>query len=240
MLRAISICPGLLCALSLAMSSVATAEEPAPAKTSSGGACARRAAQKIQERYEAIRDLEADFEQETRSVMLGSSPMGSGAPVRGHVVFAKPGRMRWSYTEPTPSLLVSDGSVLWLYDPTAREASRLAVDEGYLSGAALQFLMGDGKLLDEFELSSPGCSEDPKDGLLRLELVPRKPASYERMSLVADASTGDLKETTIVDLFGNATRVALRDVKTNRRPADSVFHFDPPEGVSVVDLLTTP
>jgi len=62
---------------------------------------------------------------------------GEETLTRGRVVFAKPGRMRWVYESPEPSLVVSDGETLWIYDPAAREAQRLPVTQGYLTGAAL-------------------------------------------------------------------------------------------------------
>ena len=78
----------------------------------------------IQRRYEAVRDLSADFVQTTRSVALGGP--GSAATSHGTVVFAKPGKMRWAYDDPEPSLVVSDGHWLWIYDPAHQEVQKLA------------------------------------------------------------------------------------------------------------------
>ena len=202
--------------------------------TVSAGDCSVRVSKAIQVRYDSIRDLQAAFEQSTRSVSLGASPLASSAPSRGTVVFSKPGKMRWVYTEPQPSLVVSDGSTLWLYDELGKEAQRLPVREGYLTGAALEFLLGDGDLLAEFEVRAERC-DGPR---VRLELVPRKESSYEKLSLTAVAKTGDIVETAIVDLFGNETRIAFSDVRTNQSPPPELFRFDPPPDVEVVDLVT--
>jgi len=202
-------------------------------------ACAEAVARRVQARYESIRDLQAAFEQVTKSVSLGTTAMEGDEPVRGHVVFAKPGRMRWSYEEPTPSLMVSNGKSLWIYDPTAHEASHLPVDEGYLTGAALQFLMGEGDLLETFDVRADRCEPGSSEAI-DLELVPREPATYERMSLRADPRTGEVRETTIVDLFGNTTTVRFSDVRTNFAVDPKLFEWKPPEGVSVVDLLAPP
>ena len=51
------------------------------------------------------------------------------------------GRMRWTYVAPEPSLVVSDGKQLWIYDPVNREAQHLTVTAAYLSGAALSFVI---------------------------------------------------------------------------------------------------
>lgn len=200
----------------------------APARAELG--CAEGAARALQSRYEAVRDLEARFEQTTRSVALGQP--GATAKSRGTVVFAKPGRMRWTYAEPEPSVVVSDGQQLWIYDPTRREAQHLAVTEGYLSGAALAFLLGEGEILREFDVKALECTE----GAALLELVPREPATYERLRARVDPGSGELLETTVVDLLGNTTTVALHDLRVNRDPDASLFRFEPPAGVRVMDL----
>lgn len=202
------------------------------------GSCALRVAGRVQAYYESVQDLSARFRQTTQSVTLGS---GSGGTLEatGKVVFAKPGRMRWAYETPEPSLVVSDGATLWLYDPGTEEAQRMRVTGDFLSGAAIQFLLGEGDLEREFEISSADCREPASDDAparVGLELLPRAPAHYEKLHLVVDPASGRVLETTVVDLFGNRTRVELREVEVDRRPEPGVFRFDPPEGVRVIDL----
>jgi outer membrane lipoprotein carrier protein len=216
----------VLAGLALAAPGPARAESPPAAD-----ACADRAAAALQRRYESVRDLSARFEQTSRSVALGG-PARAEARSSGSVVIAKPGRMRWSYDEPEPSLVVSDGSVLWIYDPVNREAQRLAVTEAYLSGAAVSFLLGAGEIRRDFELRALECSESS----VLLELVPRQPATYEKLEARTDPRSGELLETTVVDLLGNRTRVALRDLRVNQGPDAKLFRFEPPPGVRILEL----
>jgi outer membrane lipoprotein carrier protein len=199
-------------------------------------ACAEAVARRVQARYEGIRDLRARFEQTTRSVALGGA---APAPLaaRGSVIFAKPGRMRWSYEEPEPSLVVTDGATLWIYDPRAAEVQKMAVEGAFLSGAAIQFLLGQGSLLAEFEVESSDCvAARAAAREVLLELRPRQPASYERLALLADPASGDVRETTVHDLFGNVTRVRMQDVRTNQGAGSELFVFEVPEGVRVIEL----
>jgi len=69
-----------------------------------------------------------------------------------------------------------------------------------------------------------------------LDLVPREPATYERLQARIDPRSGELLETTVIDLLGNATTVALRDLRVNRDPDASLFHLEPPPGVRVLEL----
>lgn len=205
-----------------------------PAARASGpqtGACAEALAARVQSRYESVRDLRARFEQRTRRVSLGHGE-SRALLGRGTVVFAKPGRMRWTYEAPEPSVVVSDGESLWIYDPVAGEAQHLTLGAGFLSGAAIQFLLGRGNLLREFKVSSGPCEEVPT----RLVLSPREDAPYERLEVRADPKTGEISETLVADLLGNVTRVQFQEVRTNSDPDPSLFRFDPPEGVRVLEL----
>ena len=217
---------------------LASAEGAGPAAGSaapaSQDACVERAVASIQRRYEAVRDLSADFVQTTRSVALGGP--GSAATSRGSVVFAKPGKMRWAYDDPEPSLVVSDGHWLWIYDPAHKEVQKLAVGDGFLSGAAIQFLLGEGEIRRDFEVTAAACS----DAKVELVLVPRRAASYEKLRVRSDPATGELLETTVVDLLGNVTQIAFSHTRTNLGPADALFSFRAAPGIRVIELESPP
>lgn len=204
----------------------------APATAASDGACAETVARAVQRRYESVRDLESRFEQTSQVASLGTTGASEPARSSGTVVFAKPGRMRWAYEKPEPSLVVSDGEVVWIYDPAAREAQRFPTGAGFLSGVAVQFLVGEGDLLRDFRVKASDCAEP----VVTLELVPRRDATYEKLALVVERATGEVKETRVHDLVGNATRVVFQGMRVNQSPAASTFVFEPPAGVKVVEL----
>jgi outer membrane lipoprotein carrier protein len=219
-------------ALSLLASSAFAAEPAAPGRAKD---CAEAVALRVQHHYDAVRDLRARFVQTTQQVALGSSG-GGVLESRGEVVFAKPGRMRWSYESPAPSLVVSDGQTLWIYDPEAREVQQLPLGPGFLSGAALQFLLGEGKLLEDFSVAAQGCG-GPE---VRLVLTPRRDSQYENLELRADPKSGAVRETVVVDLLGNRTTIALSELRSNASPDSALFRFVPPEGTRVLSVPPAP
>jgi outer membrane lipoprotein carrier protein len=199
--------------------------------------CAEQVARRAQAYYDGVRDVAADFEQTTRSASLAGGPPGETTTSRGRVVFAKPGRMRWSYREPEESLVVTDGALLWVYDPAAKEAQKLHVDENFLSGTAMLFLLGEGDLLREFRVTAPdGCQATP----VRLVLQPRTEAPYERLEISVDPKLGEVSGTAVTDLLGNVTRVVFAHVEQNRDPDLSTFRFDPPADVRVLEIPPAP
>jgi len=197
--------------------------------------CRDAAVKALQQRYESAKDLRADIVQTTHSVTLGATA-SEQMTSRGTVVFAKPGKMRWSYEEPEPSLVVSDGTTLWIYDPTFREAQKLPATEGYLSGAAIQFLLGEGAIERDFEISALRCDAAGAE----LSLQPRKPSSYEKLHVSVNPQTGDLLKTTVFFVLGNVTEVAFSHIELNTHPAASLFQFDPPADVRVIELDEQP
>jgi outer membrane lipoprotein carrier protein len=197
--------------------------------------CLDRAVDALQARYEKVSDLRASFVQTTRPAWSGTIEPDP-VTTRGTMVVAKPARMRWAYDPPDESLVVSDGKSLWIYDPGFGEAQRLPVGEGYLSGAAVQFLLGEGDLRRDFQIELVSCDERSAE----LALTPREPATYEKLSVQVDPGSGELSRTRVHDLLGNVTEVELRNLETNVDPDPALFTFVAPEGVSVIELEAAP
>ena len=95
--------------------------------------------------------------------------------------------------------------------------------QGFLSGAAVSFLLGEGRIRDTFEVKAERCGEPA----VRLFLQPREDATYERLELLVDAAEGDVRETAVIDLFGNRTDVVFEGLRTNLSPGPATFRFTP-------------
>ncbi|HBZ72363.1 MAG TPA: outer membrane lipoprotein carrier protein LolA [Deltaproteobacteria bacterium] len=231
---AVALLVGLLLPLAslLAQPQARAQARPDAGEKASKGECADQLAIRVQQRYEAVKDLSARFEQTTRVASLHGSGHDAPSESSGEVVFEKPGKMRWSYEKPNPSLVVSDGEVAWVYDPAAREAQRMPAGGALLTGGAMQFLLGRGDLRRDFIVRARSC----EGSSIALELTPKQPASYEKLEIVVDRESGEVEETTVSDLVGNVTRVAFHNVRTNQGVPASRFHFTPPEGVRVIEL----
>jgi outer membrane lipoprotein carrier protein len=220
---------GLLAAIvALLVGAVARADGEEPVD------CAREIAARVQARYDGVQDLEARFTQTSRSVAFGRA--GQELKASGVAVFAKPGRMRWTYEKPEPSVVVSDGQTLWIYDPKAREVQEFPVGQGFLSGSAVQFLLGEGRLLRDFDIRAEQCPS----ATVRLLLTPKQDATYETLELSVVAESGDVTGTAVVDLFGNRTEVTFESLQIDRHPDPATFRFRAEPGVSVLRAPEAP
>lgn len=184
--------------------------------------CAALIAARVEQRYRAVRDLSANFEQSSHSVAAPGAPSLSS----GRLVITRSGRLHFRYERPAPSLVVSDGETLWIADPVAKEVQVLRAEGGFLTGTALQVLVGGGRIADAFEASAEGCG----GGTVRLILAPREAAHYERIELQVAAESGEVQGVALADVLGNITRTALRGVAVNQDPAPELFRYAPAPG----------
>lgn len=184
----------------------------------------------VQRRYDAASDFRARFSQTLTSAALGRKTSSSG-----EVMFKKPGRMRWDYEKPDKSTYVTDGPVLWLYEPDDRQAFKQELKSSQLP-AALAFLTGKGKLAAEFEIAFVDKSPYAVGGDYVLALSPKVAEPQVKSILfVVDPRTFDVRESVITDAQGNVNDVVFADIRVNTKVPEAQFHFTPPAGVRVID-----
>jgi outer membrane lipoprotein carrier protein len=186
--------------------------------------------EKVQKRYDSATDFRARFTQTLTSVAMGRKTNSAGS-----VMFKKPGRMRWDYDKPEKATYVSDGGVLWLYEPDDQQAFKQELKASQLP-AALAFLTGKGKLASEFDITpaSKSAYGMPGDYLLSLSHKAAEP-QVKSILFVVDPKTFDVRESVITDGQGNLNDLTFAEIKTNTHLPESEFHFTPPAGVRVID-----
>jgi outer membrane lipoprotein carrier protein len=186
--------------------------------------------EKMQKNYDQAKDFKAHFSQKYTNVAFNRTKVSSG-----EVTFKKGGRMRWDYDKPDPQMFVSDGKVLWLYEPADKQAFKQELKQSQLPGA-LAFLLGKGKLTDEFEISLAGEIAYGNKVDYRLSLKPKQPqATYKSIYFIVDAKTFYVTESVLVNAQGDINDITFSDVKVNTKVPDSLFKWSPPAGVRPID-----
>jgi outer membrane lipoprotein carrier protein len=185
---------------------------------------------RVQRRYDAAADFRARFTQ-----TLTSAAMARKTNSAGTVMFKKPGRMRWDYEKPERATYVSDGGVLWLYEPEDRQAFKQALKASQLP-AALAFLSGKGKLAAEFDITLAGKAPNGVAGDYLLTLAPKVAEPQVKTILfVVDPRTFDVRESVITDGQGNVNDLTFAEIRTGTHIPETEFHFAPPAGVRIID-----
>lgn len=181
----------------------------------------------VQKFYQTTADFKAKFRQTYVYKVYGRTQVSSGK-----VFFKKPGRMRWDYDKPVPKLFVSDGQMLWVYEPQESQVFRRSLRSSQLP-VALTFMSGKGRLEDEFT-GKLLASTDDKNWLL--ELTPKKNAGdYQVLRLKVDRTTFQVQASTVVDPVGNTNTVEFSDIENNKGLPDKGFEFTPPAGVRIIE-----
>jgi outer membrane lipoprotein carrier protein len=189
----------------------------------------------LQERYDRVRTLRARFVQ-TSTASAFDEPTTS----KGTVVVERPGRIRWTYDPPDGRIIVLDGEAIWIYSPEDRQLQIAALAKGGVSPTALSFLMGDGRLRDEFSARLRPGSEAGPAPRVALELAERGEPSFQSLVLWLDPKTQELRESEVIDLFGNRTRLALSDAEYDVKLPPDAFVVGVPEGTERIDLREKP
>ena len=188
----------------------------------------------IQGFYDRTQAFQADFVQVSIRGRTGRKKTR-----KGRVRVLRPNRIRWDYEGPEPVHYVSDGTVLWVYQPEDALAYRMTLAHGRLD-EAIRFLAGGVKLREHFRARVI----DPPPGLqgqdlVFVELVPREDATtIRKLVLGVDQPVTGVKISIVVDPDGNEIRTTYEHFRFEA-PKPSVFRFTPPPGVRVEDLSRT-
>ena len=101
-------------------------------------------AQAVDERYNHLRSLQAEFTEIYRGAGMERTESGT-------LWLKKPGKMRWEYRSPRDKLFLSDGKDAWFYVPGERQVRRTAVKKLDDLRSPLAFLLGKTKLEKELQ-----------------------------------------------------------------------------------------
>jgi len=152
----------------------------------------------------------------------------------GTVEIQRPGRFRWSYTEPYAQILVADGLNVWSYDVDLEQVT--VKSQAKVLGSTPALLLGGAKdVLDEFDYI--GSFTDR--GIVWVRL---RPKNTENGFTKVELGFADDKLTRMLfsDNLEQTTLIALFDVSLNEPIDDERFNFSPPQGVDVVGVALVP
>lgn len=181
----------------------------------------------VQNAYKEVSTLRADFEQDS---YLASLDVSEGS--RGEMVFQKPGRMKWTYSEPEAQVFLLNDSTVYLYQPSDKQ---LVIDEFkkiLLTDLPVSFLMGIGDLNKDFKVYE-ACTNS--DGAVLTLLPKREKGELKELKLLVSPSSYAVLGGKVIDESGNVTSVVFKELKQNGEIASNTFKADFPKGIDVND-----
>jgi outer membrane lipoprotein carrier protein len=201
----------------------------------------------LEQGYNSLKDVQADFTQRTVIASIKREELG-----RGELFIKKTAgsssMFRFDYLKPRQQI-ISDGKTAWYYLPDNKQVmvSDIASLFAGGNGIALNYLTGMGHLSRDFSISFAGDGRDKKGNYV-LELVPRKPSqAIAKLQLTVAASLVEqfqesgksqpmfpVVSSMVEDNLGNRTFIELSRVKVNQGIANSRFRFKIPKGVEII------
>lgn len=179
---------------------------------------------RVDRHYNALRSLEVHFVQHYAG-------MGMQRREAGVLLLRKPGKMRWTYTDPDGKVFVLDGRYGYFYSPGETEAQK--VDEKKLDDlrSPLRFLLGHTELEKELtglKMSSAG------DGDFVLAGVPKGLEQRVAALKITATPDGTIRAMTIEETDGVTNSFDFSGEADNVPAPNAAFDFTPPPGVHVV------
>jgi outer membrane lipoprotein carrier protein len=186
-------------------------------------------AQAVDNRYNHLQTLQAEFTETYRGAGIERTESGS-------LWLKKPGKMRWEYRSPKEKLFLSDGKDAWFYLPGDRQVRRSSVKKLDDLRSPLGFLLGKTRLEKELDGLSAAPDVTPTTaGNVVLRGVPK--AMADRVNEVVLEITPDyhIARIQFEEADESVTEYRFTEQKENAGIADQLFRFSPPPGVEVVD-----
>ena len=186
-------------------------------------------AQKVDERYNRLRSLQAEFTETYRGAGMDRTETGT-------LWLKKPGKMRWDYRSPREKLFLSDGRDAWFYLPGDKQVRRTPMRKLDDLRSPLSLLLGKTRLEKELQNLSFAPDVVPvTQGNRVLRGVPKALAERVNQVLLEVTPDGQIARILIDEADGSVTEYRFSGQKENVDVADQRFRFQVPPGVEVID-----
>lgn len=179
------------------------------------------AAQRLHLLLKPINSLSADFTQQ----IMGQDN-NQLQRLTGNLSLKKPNQLRWNVVFPMPQLVISDGKLVWLYDPDLEQVVIQSFSDDFMANP-ISILLGDlDQLNRDFTVSL--ISND------RFSLKPRQKNSLF-VAIQLRFIDSVLNRIDYQDNFGQNTQLTLSQVKLNPQFPKTAFVFDIPQAVDIIN-----
>lgn len=141
----------------------------------------------------------------------------SGNNVQGTLFILRPGRLRFEYDEPSPILIVADGTWVHYHDKELDQTSRALISDTtveYFTSSNLR-LSGDITV----------TAFNRNDGLLNMTIVDTNNPDEGEVTFTFDPEPMNLRQWVVRDPDGNETLVALLTFRSNVPLDTEMFYF---------------
>jgi len=148
---------------------------------------------------------------------------------QGFFDIARPSKMAWKITTPLEQQIISNGELLWLYDP---DLDQVIIESAKLSfnNSPIALFTSDPSLISQrYKVKS-----ESTDSHSNFELTPNDSSSMFdkiRVNFVNELP----RSIDLLDRFSHKTTIFFDKVELNKIITDSTFNFIPPPNIDIVN-----
>ena len=177
---------------------------------------------RLKDFFDGLKTLKADFTQTVEDAQFSTL-----RKQQGNLAIQRPGKFYWRYQKPYEQVIIADGKQIWIYDKDLEQVT--VKPQGNALGDTPALLLSGGQDLEKrFRLRDLGDYE----GLTWVELKPREQkANFQLIRLGFDGKT--LRRMDMLDSLDQSTHLTFDHVQRNVPVDESLFEFEPPDGVDV-------
>ena len=189
--------------------------------------------QMIQKQYQSILSFSGHFIQTS---FRNNTEIARKA--KGLVSYKRPGKMRWLYEAPEEQLLVTNGEILWLFDPLLENVTIQKLEK-LTHGTALSFLLGLGDIQADFNqrVVISQVLFTSSEALI-VELEPKKEAAnLSFIQLAVHPVTYNLQKIALMDQQSNYRIIELESMSYNIALEDNFFEFKVTPDMEVIESV---
>lgn len=178
------------------------------------------ASEQLKIKLTEIDNLKANFSQTVTDINGKVIQTGEGV-----FALALPNKFYWHLTAPDESLIVADGTDVWIYNPFAEEVSVMDVNQAITASPIALLVRADPQTWSRYQVESDGqCFDispiDKKAGVSEVEVC------FNEMSLT---------KMVLKDQQGNISNFILSDQTNVKESEVNLFEFIVPENVDIDD-----
>lgn len=147
--------------------------------------------------------------------------------VEGSFYFKKPNMFKWNYQAPFTNQIISDGELLYLFDPELKQVIMSSLSK--LGGVSPAMLLVSEKARKFFVIEK---LDKNKNTWFRAIPKNTELTSFKSIEILFTVDT--LSEMLVLDNFENTTRIKFNKIQNNAPINDAFFLFNTPDDVDVI------
>lgn len=194
--------------------------EPKPAAAASGQSETDTGAVSATERRAILKAAATSLAEAKTAKGRFTQLAPDGSVTTGDFALRRPGRMRFDYDDPTPILIVADGTTVAIEDRDLETVDRVP-----LASTPLGLILDDEL---DFENEARVTDVQRASGEIAITIEDRSGESEGQLTLYFDPANYQLTSWRALDANRQVTRVALQDIKTNVQVDPRLFRMEDP------------